>query len=61
MIALIKRWFVQPTPMELVAKELAAAYLAKLQGESGVDYATSIVNYNNARIARLEAYMKAAK
>jgi hypothetical protein len=32
MIALIKSWFIQPTPMELVAKELAAAYLAKLQG-----------------------------
>jgi hypothetical protein len=61
MIALIKSWFSQPTPMELIAKELASAYLSKLQGESGIDYAMSVVAYNKARIQRLETYLKDAK
>lgn len=57
MIAYLKERFRQPTPLELVTKELALAHLAKLEGETAVDYAKSIVDYNNARIKRLEAHL----
>lgn len=55
MIEYIKSWFRNPTPLELITKELAEAQLAKLQGETGVDFAKSIVDYNNAKIKRLDA------
>jgi hypothetical protein len=57
MIAYLKERFRQPTPLELVTQELAMAHLAKLEGETAVDYAKSIVDYNNARIKRLEAHL----
>jgi len=57
MIAYLKERFRQPTPLELVTKELALAHLAKLEGETAVDYAKSIVDYNNARIKRLESHL----
>jgi uncharacterized protein YutE (UPF0331/DUF86 family) len=58
MIAYIKERLRQPTPLEMVTKELALAHLAKLEAESAVDYAKSVVDYNNARIKRLEAHLK---
>ena len=57
MIKYLKERFRQPTPLELVTKELALAHLAKLEGETAVDYAKSIVDYNNARIKRLESHL----
>lgn len=58
MINYIKEKFRQPTPLEVVSKELAQAHLRKLEAETAVDYARSIVAYNEARIKRLEGYMK---
>jgi uncharacterized protein YutE (UPF0331/DUF86 family) len=58
MIAYIKERLRQPTPLEMVTKELALAHLAKLEAESAVDYAKSVVDYNNTRIKRLEAHLK---
>ena len=58
MINYIKEKFRQPTPLEVVSKELAQAHLRKLEAETAVDYARSIVAYNDARIKRLEGYMK---
>ena len=40
---------------EVIAKELREAHLKKLEAESGVEYAMSIVQYNEKRIKRLEA------
>ena len=57
MIEYLKSLFRRPTPMEVITRELAVAYLAKLEGESGVDFAKSIVDYNNAKIKRLEAHI----
>ena len=58
MINYLKEKFRQPTPLEVVSKELAQAHLRKLEAETAVDYARSIVAYNDARIKRLEGYMK---
>ena len=58
MLAYIKERLRQPTPLEMVTKELAMAHLAKLEAETAVDYAKSVVAYNDARIKRLEAHLK---
>ena len=39
---------------EIINKELREAYLRKLEAESGVEYAKSIVAYNEQRIVRLQ-------
>lgn len=61
MIAFLKNLFRQPTASERVHRELAEARLAKLEAETAVDYATAIVEYNEARITRLGAYVSTAK
>jgi hypothetical protein len=58
MIAFIKERLRQPTPLEMVTKELAMAHLSKLEAETAADYAKSVVAYNDARIKRLEAHLK---
>ena len=40
---------------ETIIKELREAHLKKLEAESGVEYAMSVVQYNEQRIKRLEA------
>lgn len=57
MITLIKNWFRRPTPLEMIAAELAIAHLAKLEAETAVDYAVSVVRYNDTRIKRLEQHI----
>lgn len=54
---LLKEPFKKPTPLEVIAAELAEAHLAKLEAETAVEYAQSIVNYNMTRIKRLNARM----
>lgn len=58
MIAFIKQRFRPLTPLEVITRELAQAHLAKLEAETAVDYAKSVVAYNDARIKRLEAHLK---
>ena len=58
MINYIKERMRQRTPLEMVTQELALAHLAKLEAETAVDYAKSVVAYNDARIKRLEFYLK---
>ena len=43
------------TLREIIAKELREAHQKKLEAESAVEYAVSIVQYNEKRIKRLEA------
>ena len=42
------------TIREVIAKELREAHLKKLEAESGVEYAMSVVEYNEQRIKRLQ-------
>ncbi|CAB4131811.1 hypothetical protein UFOVP125_21 [uncultured Caudovirales phage] len=58
---LLKEPFKKPTPLEVIAAELAEAHLAKLQAETGVEYAQSIVDYNLNRIERLNKRMEEYK
>jgi len=57
MIAWLKNFFRQPTHWERVTRELAEARVSKLEAETAVDYAVSVVAYNDARIARLTNLM----
>ena len=57
MITFIKNYFRRPTPLEVIAAELAVAQLSKLEAETAVDYAVSVVRYNDTRIKRLEQHI----
>lgn len=57
MIAWLKNLFRTPSDLEAAAAELSEAYLELLTAQTGVDYSKGIVTYNEARIARLEAYL----
>lgn len=54
---LMKEPFKKPTPLELIAAELSDAHLEKLNAETAVEYAQSIVDYNVVRITRLNSRM----
>jgi len=47
----------EPSPLEVVRNELAAATLEKLEAETAVEFAQSIVQYNTKRIDRLNIYI----
>ena len=61
LIELMKEPFKKPTPLEMIAAELSDAHLEKLNAETAVEYAQSIVNYNVTRITRLNARMEEYK
>jgi hypothetical protein len=50
---MLKEPFKKPSPLEVIAKELAHSHLEKLEAETAVEYAQSIVDYNVTRIKRL--------
>jgi hypothetical protein len=52
---LMKEPFKRPTPLEMIATELADAHMEKLSAETAVEYAQSIVDYNVTRILRLNS------
>ena len=52
---LMREPFKKPSPLELIAAELADAHLEKLNAETAVEYAQSIVDYNVTRITRLNS------
>lgn len=58
---LLKEPFKKPSPLEVIAAELAEAHLAKLEAETAVEYAQSIVDYNVNRIARLNTRLEEYK
>ena len=58
---LMKEPFKKPSPLEMIAAELADAHLEKLSAETAVEYAQSIVDYNVTRIARLNARLEEYK
>ena len=55
---LMKEPFKRPTPLEMIATELSDAHLEKLNAETAVEYAQSIVDYNVTRIERLNKRME---
>ena len=57
MFNFIRDFVRQPTHMEMVNKELEEAKLEKLEAETAVEYAQSIVQYNTKRIDRLNIYI----
>ena len=57
MFKYLKKMLSGPNALEAAAAELEEAYLELLSAQTGVDYSKSIVAYNEARIARLEAYL----
>ena len=61
MMELLKEPFKKPSPLEMIATELADAHLSKLDAETAVEYAQSIVDYNITRIARLNARLEEYK
>ena len=61
MIAMVKRLLATPTPLEMVAKELVEAQRSKLEAETALDYAYSMVEYNTQRIERLKARLTELK
>lgn len=61
LMELLEQPFKKPTPLHLIAQELADAHLELLEAESGVEYAQSIVDYNKARIARLNSRLNSYK
>jgi hypothetical protein len=61
MIELLREPFKKPTPLEMIAGELAHAHLEKLEAETAVEYAQSIVDYNMTRITRLNARLEEYK
>lgn len=60
-ITFLKEQYRQPTPLEVITRELATAKLEKLEAETAVEYAQSIVDYNDNRIERLEKYLSELK
>lgn len=57
MIAYLKKLLRGPTDLDAAATELSEAYLELLTAQTGVEYSKSMVDYNVARIDRLEAYL----
>lgn len=53
LMEMLKEPFKKPSPLEVIARELAHAHLEKLEAETACEYAQSIVDYNVNRIARL--------
>ena len=49
----IKRVFRKLTPLEMATAELSDAELSKLEAQTGVEYAQSVVTYRTAQIKRL--------
>ena len=61
LMELLREPFKKPSPMEMIATELAHAHLEKLEAETAVEYAQSIVDYNLSRITRLNARIEEYK
>ncbi len=61
LMELLREPFKKPSPLEMIATELAHAHLEKLEAETAVEYAQSIVDYNLNRITRLNARIEEYK
>jgi len=53
----LKRIIRRLTPAEMAAAELADAELHRLEAQTAVEYASSVVSYEDARIKRLRKFL----
>jgi hypothetical protein len=53
--------FRKPTREECLSKELAEAYSERLEAQTAVEFATSVVDYNTNRIKRLTQLLEEYK
>ena len=51
MMDLLREPFKKPTPLEMIARELAHAHLEKLEAETAVEYTQSIVDLSLIHIS----------
>ena len=61
LMELLKEPFRKPSPLEVIASELAHAHLEKLEAETACEYAQSVIDYNVTRIKRLNERMEEYK
>ena len=61
LMEMLREPFKKPSPLEVIAAELADAHLSKLEAETACEYAQSIVDYNVNRIERLNKRMEEYK
>tara|TARA_R110000868_G_scaffold96010_6_gene264122 strand:+ start:837 stop:1037 length:201 start_codon:yes stop_codon:yes gene_type:complete len=57
----IKRAMRRLTPAEMAAAELADAELHRLEAHTAMEYASSVVSYEDARIKRLRKFLADAE
>ena len=57
----LKNQLKNPTPLEVISKELAQAHLDRLEAEGAVEYAQAVLELNLSRIERLNARIKEYK
>ncbi len=58
MIETVKRWLSPPAALVLAARELEDAKRGLLSAQSSREYADGLVRYYEAKIKRLNAYLK---
>ena len=58
MIETVKRWLSPPAALVLAARELEDAKRGLLAAQSSREYADGLVRYYEAKIKRLNAYVK---
>lgn len=57
----LKNQLKNPTPLEVISKELAQAHLDRLEAEGAVEYSSAVLELNIARIERLNSRIKEYK
>jgi len=57
----LKRIIRRLTPVEMAAAELADAELHRLEAHTAMEYASSVVSYEDARIKRLRKFLADAE
>ena len=60
-IEFLKRHMREPSPLEVISKELSQAHLDRLEAEGAVEYAKAVLELNMNRIERLNARIKEYK
>ena len=57
----LKRIIRRLTPVEMAAAELSDAELHRLEAHTAMEYASSVVSYEDARIKRLRKFLSDAE